>query len=332
MIYQYAQQTASVVSTMAGNFQNFARMSTDYSSADLIWELPAPAPAPQAGADAGTPGWQSLAIDGLHWDYPRPTTADPAQKTDTGPRGGLHDVQLELARGRRIALVGASGGGKSTLLRVLAGLYAPRDGTLARDGQPLPWTELAGMATLIPQESEIFEASVRENLTFGEPVPEAALDAALHTSAFDDVLARLGQGLATPLSERGFNLSGGQRQRLNLARGLLAARDSSLLLLDEPTSALDAATEARVFERIATAFGHACIVASIHRLSLLDRFDAIVLMDAGRVADAGPRDEVLQRQPLLRQLASAPPAPPKSAPLPPAAPPVDPFAEAPSPA
>ncbi|MFT4189998.1 MAG: ABC transporter ATP-binding protein, partial [Comamonas sp.] len=330
MIYQYAQQTASVVSTMASNFQNFARMSTDYSSADLIWELPVPADSAAGPTPGDTPAtattaasrpWHTLTIAELAWDYPRHTArpeptpaATPAAKADTGPRGGLHDVHLELARGTRVALVGASGGGKSTLLRVLAGLYQPTQGQLALDGRALPWSDLPTLATLIPQESEIFEASVRENLTFGEPVAEPALQAALHTSAFDEVLARLGQGLETPLSERGFNLSGGQRQRLNLARGLLAARDSSLLLLDEPTSALDAATEARVFERIAQAFGQACVVASIHRLSLLDHFDHVILMDAGRVADAGPREAVLERQPLLRQMARAPAAP--AAPLP----------------
>jgi len=121
------------------------------------------------------------------------------------------------------------------------------------------------------------------------------------------VLAATGSDLDTPISERGFNLSGGQRQRLCLARGVLAAQHSSLLLLDEPTSALDAATESRVLQRIASAFPQACIVASIHRLSLLDRFDTVVLMEAGRVLDAGPRDAVMARQPLLRRMVA--PAP-----------------------
>ena len=218
-----------------------------------------------------------------------------------------------LHSGQRIALVGASGGGKSTLLRVLAGLYRPQAGSLRFGDSPQDWTELADIATLIPQESEIFEASVRENLTFGEQVPPDALQQALHTSAFDEVMARMENGLETPLSERGFNLSGGQRQRLNLARGLLAARDSRILLLDEPTSALDAATEAKVVDRIGLAFPQACIVASIHRLSLLERFDTVFLMEAGQLVDAGPRDDVLQRQPLLRQAASATPSPTRQA-------------------
>jgi ABC-type bacteriocin/lantibiotic exporter with double-glycine peptidase domain len=215
---------------------------------------------------------------------------------------GLHDVKLSLRRGERVALVGPSGGGKSTLLRVLAGLYPPDSGALSLDGKPVDWTQLRRLATLIPQETELFEASVRENLAFGQPRDDALLLAALHTSTFDEVLKANHGDLDTAVSERGFNLSGGQRQRLCLARGVLAAQGSSLLLLDEPTSALDAATEARVLERIAGAFPDACVVASIHRLSLLERFDTVVLMEAGHVVDHGPRDAVLARQPLLQRM------------------------------
>ena len=224
---------------------------------------PLPAAASRLHADrpeaASGPAWSPIALAALDWDYPRmQDPADPALKSG-GPRGGLRGISLMLHSGQRIALVGASGGGKSTLLRVLAGLYRPQAGSLRFGDSPQDWTELADIATLIPQESEIFEASVRENLTFGEQVPPDALQQALHTSAFDEVMARMENGLETPLSERGFNLSGGQRQRLNLARGLLAARDSRILLLDEPTSALDAATEAKVVDRIGLAFPQACI-------------------------------------------------------------------------
>ncbi len=292
MIYQYAQQTASVVGSMAANFQSFARMHTDFQSAAPLWDTPA-APAGAAQAVERDAPWQTLAIDGLQWGY-----------ADTSRGGGLHDVALRLRRGERIALVGPSGGGKSTLLRVLAGLYLPTKGMLSFDAEaPREWASLRKLATLIPQETEVFEASVRENLTFGEPHDDAALQAALHTSAFDDVLTAMNGSLDTPLTERGFNLSGGQRQRLCLARGVLAAQGSSLLLLDEPTSALDAATETRVLERIAARFPDACLIASIHRLSVLEHFDTVVLMEAGRVRDAGPCVEVLARQPQLRAAA-----------------------------
>ncbi|CAN5733278.1 ABC transporter transmembrane domain-containing protein [soil metagenome] len=294
MIYQYAQQAAAVVGSMAANFQGFARMHTDYLSAEPIWKAPDAAPDTAHEIDA-TAGWKTMTIDGLRWGY-----------ADMSRGGGLHDVALTLRRSERVALVGPSGGGKSTLLRVLAGLYVPQHGSLSFDGAAREWPSLRTLATLIPQETEVFEASVRENLTFGEAHDDAKLQAALHSSAFDEVLEAMKGDLDTLLTERGFNLSGGQRQRLCLARGVLAAEGSTLLLLDEPTSALDAATEARVLDRIAACFPGACLIASIHRLSVLDHFDSIVLMEAGRVRDHGPCEAVLARQPQLQKMAARP--------------------------
>jgi len=283
MIYQYAQQAATVVGAMATNFQSFARMHTDYGSAEPIWEAPGDPDAPVPAVVPDAP-WQTLELRGAVWRY-----GDDA-------RGGLHGIDLALHRGTRVALIGPSGGGKSTLLRLLAGLYSPQEGTLLKDGAMTSWSDLRTLATLIPQEAEVFEASVEENLTFGEPADPAALVAAVHAGVFDEVLERLPEGLSSPLNERGGNLSGGQRQRLALARGALAARGSSLLLLDEPTSALDPQAEGQVFDRIFAAFPSACIIASVHRPSLLPRFDTIVVMEAGKVVDAGPRDDVLARR------------------------------------
>ncbi|OZI38579.1 multidrug ABC transporter ATP-binding protein [Bordetella genomosp. 10] len=283
MIYQYAQQAAQVVGAMAANFQSFARMHTDYGSAEPIWHAPGD---PEAAIPAVIPEapWQTLELRGATWRY-----ADNA-------RGGLHGVNLQLRRGARVALIGPSGGGKSTLLRTLAGLYPPQEGELLRDGQPVDWAELRTLATLIPQEAEVFEASVQENLTFGEPADAQALESAVHTGVFDEVLQRMPDGLASGLNERGSNLSGGQRQRLALSRGVLAAHGSSILLLDEPTSALDPTAEGHVFDRMDAAFPNACIIASVHRPSLLARFDTVVVLEAGRVVDAGPREEVLGRR------------------------------------
>jgi ABC-type multidrug transport system fused ATPase/permease subunit len=140
---------------------------------------------------------------------------------------------------------------------------------------------------------------VRDNLTLGVAPDPDALRRALYASALDGVVAALPQGLDTELPERGSNLSGGQRQRLALARGLLAAHGSSLLLLDEPTSALDALTEQQVIERVRETYPGACIVASVHRMALLPHFDRVVFMQGGRVADVGTVAELEARQPLF---------------------------------
>ncbi|MEF7615752.1 ABC transporter ATP-binding protein [Aquincola sp. MAHUQ-54] len=286
MVYQYAQQAAGVLGTIASQYQQISRTRTDFASADVVWQ----APRRQAAQAAAPAGWQRIDVQDLAFRRPAQAEADE--------RGGLQAVSLSLRRGERLALVGPSGAGKSTLLRCLAGLYEARAGSIVVDGGTLPGVRhLGGFATLIPQEAEIFEASVRENIAFDEDVPADDLARAVHASAFDTVLASMPGGLDAPLAERGTNLSGGQRQRLALARGLLAARGSGVLLLDEPTSALDALTETHVHSRIAEAFPEACIVASVHRLGLLAHFDRVVFMAGGRVVDVGTVDELAQRQP-----------------------------------
>jgi ABC-type bacteriocin/lantibiotic exporter with double-glycine peptidase domain len=218
----------------------------------------------------------------------------------------LFPANLTLRRGERIALVGPSGSGKSTLLRMLAGLYEIQKGHYEVDGVArMGVRHLGTLATLIPQEAEVFEASVLDNITFGAPCDARGVDDALHASAFDAVLASLPDGLQTPITERGFNLSGGQRQRLALARGILAAKaggGSSIVMLDEPTSALDPVTEARIHRRMDSAFPDATIVASVHRMTLLAHFDRVVLMVGGRVVDSGSVADLLERQAHFRQL------------------------------
>ncbi|MCR5867993.1 ABC transporter ATP-binding protein [Aquincola sp. J276] len=289
MVYQYAQQAAGVLGTIASQYQAISRTRTDFASAAIVMQ----APERKQAATLAEPGWQRIDIQGLRFSRGGAESGQPADE-----RGGLHDVALSLRRGERLALVGPSGAGKSTLLRALAGLYEARAAHIAVDGQFVPDArDLGPVATLIPQEAEIFEASVRENITFDEPVPEHELMRAIHAAAFDPVLETMPGGLEAMLAERGTNLSGGQRQRLALARGLLAARHSSVLLLDEPTSALDSLTEIHVHSRILEAFPDACIVASVHRLGLLAHFDKVVFMVAGRVEDVGTVEELVKRQP-----------------------------------
>jgi ATP-binding cassette subfamily B protein len=288
MIYQYAQQSAGVLGAMASHFQSFTRQKTDFASAETIWRAPERA----ERGPALPQDWQRIELQGLGFTH-----------AGAGSRGGLSGVSLTLRRGERLALVGASGAGKSTLLRVLAGLYDADAGRIAVDGVPqLGLRHVGAIATLIPQEAEIFEASARENIAFGHAVPEALMQQVVHVSAFDGVLPDLPQGLDTPMSERGFNLSGGQRQRLALARGVLAAQGSSVLLLDEPTSALDPITELRVHDRLDAAFRDACIVASVHRLGLLAHFDRVAFMQAGSVVDVGTVHELVERQPLFARM------------------------------
>lgn len=302
MVYQYAQQARNVVLSIADNFQSLARTRTDVSSASLIWEAEEQAP-------AGPPvhaGWRRIDVRGLGYEH-APAADDAADRSeDAGPvrpPAGVYDVAVELKRSTRIALVGPSGSGKSTLLRVLAGLYPPKTLHLEVDGRHAAETaHLGSIATLVPQEADVFEASIRDNIATGGACDDEALHRAIHASAFDQVMADLGVGLDASINERGGNLSGGQRQRLSLARALFAARDSTLLLLDEPTSALDPVTEEMVLLRLKKAFPTACIVAAVHRMSLLHHFDLVILMKDGRLQDAGTVAQLIERQPLFREM------------------------------
>ncbi|HUC68188.1 MAG TPA: ABC transporter ATP-binding protein [Stellaceae bacterium] len=289
MVYQYAQQVGGVVSNMAGNYQDLVGYKTDLDGAHGIFDAAEGARA----AAAVAPSWREIGVERLRFRYPQ-----------AHGKGGAVDIaRFILARGRRIALVGESGSGKSSLLRLLAGLYTANEVRFLVDGKPAPeLPHLGSIAMLAPQDPEIFEGSIGHNLTLGIDYDPAEIRHALDLAVFAPVVEALPAGLATDIAERGLNLSGGQKQRLALARAILAASDASLLLLDEPTSNLDPATEARVYANLFAAAGDACVVSSVHRLHLLDRFDEIVLMEGGEITAIGTLAELLEHAPRFLEL------------------------------
>jgi ABC-type bacteriocin/lantibiotic exporter with double-glycine peptidase domain len=221
-------------------------------------------------------------------------------------------VSLSLQQGRRYALIGGSGSGKSTLLRVLAGLYeADRVAIDRRNGPAIVTPSAAAQmlkanVTLVPQDAEVIEGTLAENLGLcathaGAPTDTQFSDA-MNVACVSDFISNDAKGLSTAVVERGANWSGGQRARIALARGILAAADSNLVLFDEPTAALDSRTEARVYDNIFAALPNSCIVSSIHRLHLLDRFDEVIVMHEGRVVAQGPAALLAATSPDFRQL------------------------------
>ena len=290
MVHRYAEQAGAVVSGAASHLQGFAHARANFASAAPIWD----APVRTESAAAIDDDWSRI---DLHRITYRHAAADGTLPDDAP---GIDDVSLSFTRGERIALVGPSGAGKSTLMRVMAGLYDATHGHVAVDGvAQLGMRSLSSITTFIPQDADAFETTVAGNIA-PDGLPAAdVLRTALRTSAFDEVLEMLPDGLSTMVAERGANLSGGQRQRLCLARGVLAAAGSSMILLDEPTSALDPLTEAHVYRELTARFPDACIVASVHRMHLLAHFDRVVLMVDGRMLDCGTADQVASRQPLF---------------------------------
>lgn len=304
MVYEYALQAGGVITGIAAHFQLLARQQTDFGSAAGIWTLPsgrAPKPVP-AIADT----WHELQFNGLNYAHPRdehPRTQHGQAEVDAS---AIQDATIRLERGRSYALIGPSGAGKTTLLRLLAGLYAPQTGHLAIDrgldtidAARMPEL-LQSMATLLPQDADLFSGSVRENLllaTNDQTQQSLSTDmaSALSVAQASDFVGRMPQGIDSAVAARGGNLSGGQRQRIVIARALMAAAPSSVLLLDEPTAALDPFTEAALIKALLANRRDACIVASIHRPQLLDSFDEVLVVNSGRVVDQGTVEELTPR-------------------------------------
>ena len=204
----------------------------------------------------------------------------------------LRGFSLRVGPGRRVAIVGASGSGKSTVARLACGLYAPWSGEVTVDGRPLASISRAERATLIAavgQSPILFEGSLRENLSLWDP---SIQDEWIRDAVADAGLAGLADargGLGMPVAEGGSNLSGGEAQRVEIARAL--ARRPSILVLDEATSALDATTESQI-DRALRRRGCACIVVA-HRLSTVRDADEIIVLDAGEVVERGSHEELL---------------------------------------
>ncbi|MEE3170707.1 MAG: ABC transporter ATP-binding protein, partial [Pseudomonadota bacterium] len=210
---------------------------------------------------------------------------------------GIRDISLNIPAGNTLALVGATGSGKSTLVKLLLRFYDPSNGEIRIDGQPvreLSLNSLRGAIGLVSQDVYLFEGSIRENLAYGNPrATEAEIIEAARTAEAWSFIESLPEGLDTPVGERGVRLSGGQRQRLSLARALL--KDPPILVLDEATSAVDNETEAAI-QRSLKRIGHNRTVIMIaHRLSTIVEADAIAVIENGKVQELGTHRELLEQ-------------------------------------
>ena len=212
-----------------------------------------------------------------------------------GSGAGIQDITLNVPAGNTLALVGATGSGKSTLIKLLLRFYDPAHGDIRIDGQPIREVSLKSLRDaigLVSQDVYLFEGSIRDNLAYGKPEAseEEIIDAARTAEAWSFIEA-LPEGLDTPVGERGIRLSGGQRQRLSLARALL--KNPPILVLDEATSAVDNETEAAI-QRSLKRIGHNRTVIMIaHRLSTIVDADTIAVVENGRIVEEGDHDSLI---------------------------------------
>jgi ATP-binding cassette subfamily B protein len=216
----------------------------------------------------------------------------------------IHDLSLTIPAGKTIAIVGSTGSGKSTLVKLLLRLYEIDQGTITLDGidiKDITLTDLRKSIGLVSQDVFLFHGSVRENIAYGNPLlPEAEIIAAAKQAECHSFIEALPQGYDTIVGERGQRLSGGQRQRIAIARAIL--KNPPILILDEATSAVDNETEAAIARSLEIITRDRTTIAIAHRLSTIRHADQIYVMEQGQLSEWGNHEELVQREGIYANL------------------------------
>ncbi|WP_217542974.1 ABC transporter ATP-binding protein [Vibrio metschnikovii] len=223
-----------------------------------------------------------------------------------GEKKVLDGLSLSIPAGKKVALVGASGGGKSTLIQLLLGAYRADSGEICFNGErcdDIGFEIIRSQIAVVLQQPILFNDTLRHNLTLGGDYDDASLWHALEVAQLQDVTHQLSQGLDTPIGRNGIRLSGGQRQRLAIARMVLS--DPKLVILDEATSALDTATEAALHRALSGFLKGRTTLIVAHRLSAVKQADLIYVLEDGRVSQIGTHGELLEQQGLYQTLYGA---------------------------
>ena len=273
-LFEPVQQLSQMYNTLQSAAASLAKMFEILDSEPEVDERPDAVVLPRSGA---------LEVDAVSFTYPATTTLV------------LHDVSLTIAPGERLALVGPTGAGKSTLAKLIARLYDPGDGAVRLGGVDLRDATLESLReriVVVPQEGFLFDGTIADNLRLARPdATDAELRSALEALDARDRFDAFPEGLATEVRERGSRLSAGERQLVSLARAALV--DPAVLVLDEATSSLDPGTEALVEHALDRLMQGRTTIVVAHRLSTVQRADRVAVVDHGRLAELGTHAELL---------------------------------------
>lgn len=225
-----------------------------------------------------------------------------------GKRHALVNINFEIKKGEKVALVGRSGSGKTTIMSLLLRLYDPTQGAITIDGVDLRSLELSdwhNMIGYVSQDGDIMDISIRENILFGArgPVAESEIEYVLEKAGIKEFIHHLPQGIDTKVGENGVKLSGGQRQRVCIARALI--KNAPILMLDEATSSLDSETESIVNKAVWEMLGDKTGIVIAHRLSTILDADKIIVMDHGKIVGIGTHEELVKTTPYYKTLVDA---------------------------
>lgn len=238
--------------------------------------------------------WNKISIKNLNFSY------HIKNKSDLH----LRKINLEILKGEKIALIGNSGSGKTTILKVMRGLYQINSGEVYLENKKLKnrFNTISEDIALIPQEPEIFATTIRENITLGLTIKIDIINEYLEMVNLQKTIEKMPHKLNSSTVEKGVNLSGGEKQRLALARGLMAAENKEILLLDEPTSSVDSDNELRIYKNIFSKFEDKTIISSIHRLHLLSLFDKIYFFENGKIIASGNLQELIETSEKFKEI------------------------------
>jgi len=209
----------------------------------------------------------------------------------------LNDINVKINAGEKVAVIGKIGSGKTTILKLIMGLYQPNNGSVLIDGaniQQIRPEDIRRQFGVVMQNTYLFSGSIRENIAFGlDTVSPREIDEAANIAGVSDFTKKMNNGLDYQLSEGGKDLSGGQRQAIALARAIV--RKPSIILLDEPTSAMDLTSERQIIQNLKSYFNKQTLIVVTHRMSLLQLVDRVIAVDDGKVTVDGTRDSILSK-------------------------------------
>jgi ATP-binding cassette, subfamily B, multidrug efflux pump len=287
LTWQITNMAAWVARSVTSIFENIGTVQDGMRSIAVERQMPDPPGARELHVTHG-----AISFEDLHFDYGRQRRPE---------RGGvLHGIDLDIAPGERVGLVGPSGAGKSTLVNLLLHFYDTERGRILIDGQDIANVTQESLRTqiaMVTQDTSLLHRSIRDNIRYGRPHATQAMieDAARRAEAHEFILGLEDwhgrRGYDAHVGERGVKLSGGQRQRVALARVIL--KDAPILVLDEATSALDSEVEAAIQGQLDGLMEGRTVIAIAHRLSTIARMDRLVVLDHGRIVEAGTHAELL---------------------------------------
>ncbi|MAG60532.1 hypothetical protein CL619_01980 [archaeon] len=298
-LYQYVETINNIFFHFTYRYGEIVKQKTDVENAEILAkDFRNKSKVQQIKLQNTT--WNTLKISKLKFFYEEPGVLN--QKKRKPITLSLKDITIH--KGEKIALVGESGAGKTTFLKLIRDLYTPQEADIFLDDQKLKkgFKEVASSISLIPQDPEIFASTIQDNITFGIRKSRTDITRFTDTARFTDVIPTLPHGLKSSINERGVNLSGGQKQRLALARGLMASESKEIILLDEPTSSVDSHNELNIYQEVLKKFKQKTIISSMHRLHLLPFFDTIFYFDGGKIVQTGSLEQLLRTNKKFRTL------------------------------